>query len=96
MYIKIYKRYFRLLINILLVLLITIKFSNAENTINTSAKYALLIDHDTGRILLNKNADVKMAPASMSKLMTVYLAFEAIKQERMNLDTELIVSENAW
>ena len=54
------------------------------------------MDHDTGRILLNKNSDVKMSPASMSKLMTIYLTFEAIKQERINLDTELVVSENAW
>ena len=37
-----------------------------------------------------------MSPASMSKLMTIYLTFEAIKQDRMNLDTELVVSENAW
>ena len=91
-----YKSYFKILINILFILFISIKNSNSDTTINTSAKYALLMDHDTGRILLNKNSDVKMSPASMSKLMTIYLTFEAIKQERINLDTELVVSENAW
>ena len=87
---------FKIMIKIIIILLVITKISNAQNTINTSAKYALLIDHETGRILLNKNSDIKMSPASMSKLMTIYLAFEAIKQERMNLDTELVVSENAW
>ncbi len=68
----------------------------AARIINTSAKEALLIDFDTNRILLNKNANVKMAPASMSKLMTIYMAFEALEQDRIYLDTELIVSEKAW
>ena len=96
MFIKFSKNYVEILGHILLLLLLSINFSHAENIINTSAKYAILIDHDTGRILLNKNSHVSMSPASMSKLMTIYLAFEAMKQERMNLDTELIVSENAW
>ena len=68
----------------------------AARIINTSAKEALLIDFDTNRILLNKNANVKMAPASMSKLMTIYMAFEALEQDRIYLDTELVVSEKAW
>ena len=96
MYTKYNKSYFKILSSIILMILFTIKFSNAENIINTSAKYAILIDHDTGRILLNKNSDVPMSPASMSKLMTIYMAFEAIEQERMSLETELLVSENAW
>jgi len=96
MYINFIKSYLKIFINILLLLFVTIKFTNAQNTINTSAKFAILIDHETGRILLNKNSDASMSPASMSKLMTIYLTFEAIKQDRMNLDTELVVSENAW
>ena len=63
-----YKSYFKILINILFILFISIKTSNADTTINTSAKYALLMDHDTGRILLNKNSDVKMSPASMEQI----------------------------
>jgi serine-type D-Ala-D-Ala carboxypeptidase (penicillin-binding protein 5/6) len=95
-----YKKYeincFKLITFFIIIMLVTIKLSNAENIINTSAKYAILIDHDTGRILLNKNSDTSMSPASMSKLMTIYLIFEAIKQDRINLDTELVVSEKAW
>ena len=44
-----YKSYFKILINILFILFISIKTSNADTTINTSAKYALLMDYDTGR-----------------------------------------------
>ena len=70
--------------------------SQSERNINTSAKYAILIDYETGRVLLNKSSNIPTAPASMSKLMTIYLAFEALKQDRISLDTKLIVSENAW
>ena len=70
--------------------------SKSERNISTSAKYAILIDYETGRVLLNKSSDIPTAPASMSKLMTIYLAFEALKQDRISLDTKLIVSENAW
>ena len=54
------------------------------------------MDYDTGRVLLEKASKIPTAPASMSKLMTIYMAFEALKQERISLDTELVVSENAW
>ena len=81
MYINFIKSYLKIFIKVLLLLFVTIKLTNAQNTINTSAKFAILIDHETGRILLNKNSDASMSPASMSKLMTIYLTFEAIKQD---------------
>jgi serine-type D-Ala-D-Ala carboxypeptidase (penicillin-binding protein 5/6) len=84
------------MLSVIIIGLFNLKHSLSETTINTSAKYAILIDYDTGRVLLNKSSNVAMAPASMSKLMTIYMAFEAIKQDRINLDTLLLVSENAW
>ena len=93
---KTYKiKLINMLINFLFLIVITEEIK-AERIINTSAKQALLIDFNTDRILLNNNADVSMAPASMSKLMTVYLAFEALAQKRVKLNTNLIVSEKAW
>ena len=88
----------KLLKNFLLIVAVIMFSSNlyAARVISTNAKQALLIYFETNRILLNKNADVPMAPASMSKLMTIYLAFEALEQKRISLDTELIVSEKAW
>ena len=88
--------FFKVLLSITILCLFNLKQSLSNTTINTSAKYAILMDYDTGRILLNKNSNVTMAPASMSKLMTIYIAFEAIKQDRISLDTILVVSEKAW
>lgn len=62
----------------------------------TAAKQALLMDADTHTVLLNKNADEQMHPSSMSKLMTVYVAFQRLKDGRMKLTDELSVSEKAW
>lgn len=64
--------------------------------LTTIASHALLMDAETGTILFEKNADKKMHPASMSKLMTAYLIFEALKKGTYTLDTEFIVSDNAW
>ena len=86
----------KVLLSILILFLFNLNNAFSQTITNTSAKYAILMDYDSGRILLNKNSKVAMAPASMSKLMTIYMVFEAIKLDRISLDTELLVSENAW
>ncbi|MBU1664937.1 MAG: D-alanyl-D-alanine carboxypeptidase [Gammaproteobacteria bacterium] len=60
------------------------------------ARAWLLIDTDSGLPLAEKNADESVEPASLTKLMTAYLAFSAIKEGRLALDQELPVSEKAW
>lgn len=64
--------------------------------LETAAKQAILIDHDTGQVLFEKNADESMPTSSMSKVMTIYLVFEALKTGQITLDTEFLVSEKAW
>ncbi|WP_375553973.1 D-alanyl-D-alanine carboxypeptidase family protein [Roseovarius mucosus] len=61
----------------------------------TSAKAAYVMDVTTGTVLLDKNADTPMPPASMSKLMTLYVAFEAVRSGRLTLDERLPVSQHA-
>lgn len=61
----------------------------------TRAKSAYVVDLNTGTVLLNKNADVPLPPASMSKLMTLYIAFEALRDGRLSLTEKLPVSEHA-
>jgi len=61
----------------------------------TEARAAYVIDHNTGQVLLSHNADLPLPPASMSKLMTVLMAFEAIQQGRLTLDTRVPVSAHA-
>ncbi|KAA2215186.1 D-alanyl-D-alanine carboxypeptidase family protein [Teichococcus oryzae] len=64
--------------------------------VDTQARQAFLIDAETGAVLLEKNADERMPPSSMSKLMTMYVVFDMLKQGRLRLDQELPVSETAW
>ncbi|WP_299651642.1 D-alanyl-D-alanine carboxypeptidase family protein [uncultured Jannaschia sp.] len=61
----------------------------------TQAGSAIVVDHNTGQVLLSKNADVPLPPASMSKLMTLNMVFEALEDGRLTLETELPVSEHA-
>ena len=71
-------------------------YSSSAVAYDTSAKHAFLIDFDTDQVLFEKNADVLMPPASMSKIMTAYLAFEEIKSGRLKLEDKILISENAW
>lgn len=66
------------------------------DTIETNAREAIVVDFQTGAVLLEKNADVRMPPASMSKLMTIAMAFEALKNGSLALDDTVAVSEKAW
>ncbi len=61
----------------------------------TRATAAYVLDQTTGTVLLEKNADAPLPPASMSKLMTIYMTFEAIAQGVLRIDEKLPVSENA-
>ncbi len=78
--------------------LIAILFAGAAGAapIETAAGNAILIDHDTGTVLLEKAADDPVPPASMSKLMTLYMVFDKLKHGEMKLDDTLPVSEKAW
>lgn len=62
---------------------------------DTGAKAAYVVDLGTGTVLLNKNADMPLPPASMSKLMTLYVAFEAIRDGRLSMEEKLPVSQHA-
>ncbi len=85
----------RLVLGLWLVLALMLA-PHAANAYETAAKAAILIDHDTGQVLYEKNADEPLPPASMSKLMTVYMVLERLKDGRLHLDDELSVSEKAW
>jgi serine-type D-Ala-D-Ala carboxypeptidase (penicillin-binding protein 5/6) len=64
--------------------------------IDTQATHAMILEAETGAVLLDKGADERMPPASMSKVMTAYLVFDMLKQGRAKLEDELPVSEHAW
>ncbi|GAA6161213.1 D-alanyl-D-alanine carboxypeptidase family protein [Ruegeria sp. HU-ET01832] len=62
---------------------------------DTSARAAYVMDQTTGTVLLSKDAEQPLPPASMSKLMTLYVAFEALRDGRLTLNETLPVSEHA-
>lgn len=82
-----------LALTFLLVLLIPSALWAAQTT---SAKQALIIDYETGQVLLNKNADQQMPTSSMSKVMTMYMVFDALEKGVITLDSKFRVSDKAW
>lgn len=62
----------------------------------TNAKQAIVVDVETGQVLLEKDADTPMATSSMSKVMTIYAVFDALKKKKLSLDDTFVVSEKAW
>jgi D-alanyl-D-alanine carboxypeptidase (penicillin-binding protein 5/6) len=75
---------------------VTARAAEPAATIETAAREAILIDATTGAVLMEKDADVAMPPASMSKIMTAYMVFTRLKEGRLKLDDTLPVSEKAW
>ncbi len=71
-------------------------FVAPAGAIETTAKQAIVIDYDTGNVLFAKDADERVGPASMTKMMTVYLLFERLQDGRLSLEDTLPVSEKAW
>lgn len=73
-----------------------IAMSGNANAFETKAKNAILMDYETGAYLFTKNHQDMIAPASMSKLMTIYVLLSKIKDGEVSLDDKYTVSENAW
>lgn len=82
---------------ICIVLIFIFLFSNQvfANNITLNAKSGILIEATTGKILLEQNADEKLPIASVTKVMTLVLIYDAIKYERIKLDDIVTVSQHA-
>ena len=85
-------------IKLIIVFVIVITFTNSTfaSSFVTNAKYAILMDYNTGTVLYEKQADEQMFPASMSKIMTALLVFDRLPEGVLKLDTRLLVSKKAW
>ncbi|WP_127753101.1 D-alanyl-D-alanine carboxypeptidase family protein [Devosia sp. 1566] len=68
----------------------------AQANFDTKAKFAVLMDEESGTVIFQKDGDVPMEPASMAKLMTVAVVFNEVRAGRVNLTDEFFVSEHAW
>jgi serine-type D-Ala-D-Ala carboxypeptidase (penicillin-binding protein 5/6) len=83
----------KLIVTLIIVLLQTSK-SFAE--LEVDARHVILQDHKSGKILFEKNADDKIYPASMTKIMTAIVTFDLLKKGETSLDEKIIISEKAW
>ena len=64
--------------------------------LDTVARWACILDYGSGATLLEKNADERMPPSSLTKMMTAYVTFGMLRAGRLKLDQALPVSERAW
>ena len=70
--------------------------ATASPGMETTAKQAYIVDLQTGTVLLEKDIATPTPPASLSKLMTLYMVFERLKQGKLSLDDKFVVSRKAW
>lgn len=63
---------------------------------DTKAKFAILMDEQSGTVIFQKDADLPMEPASMAKLMTIAVVFNEVRDGRVHMSDEFFVSEHAW
>lgn len=76
-------------------LIAALMMTTAAQAFDTRAGSAYVVDQTTGTVLMSKNADVALPPASMSKLMTLYVLFEALENGTVTMDTTFAVSARA-
>ena len=85
---------------LIIVLIALSSFSSAQNmrpaAPEIAAKAWILIDANTGTVLLENNADKQLPPASLAKMMTTYLVSNEINEGRLTEDAEVLISDNAW
>jgi D-alanyl-D-alanine carboxypeptidase (penicillin-binding protein 5/6) len=79
-----------------LILLFLSSISNSFSNIEIKVRTAILQDFLSGEILYEKDPDIQIYPASMTKIMTSIIAFDLIKSGNLSLDDKFIVSEKAW
>ncbi len=70
--------------------------AQAQVMMETPAKQAILVDHATGTVLFEKNAEQSMPPSSMSKLMTLYILFDRLASGGLDMEDTFYVSKKAW
>ena len=79
-----------------MIVLVSATAGAQEAGFKTEARYAILIDSRSGKIFFEKDSNELMAPASMSKIMTMLMVFERLRNKRIKLSDEFTISENAW
>jgi serine-type D-Ala-D-Ala carboxypeptidase (penicillin-binding protein 5/6) len=99
-YLKSFATYRLLLLFLLFTFLSKANAEEAESLTPSpptiAASSHILQDYNTGKVLAENNADAKLAPASLTKILTVYVVFEEIKNGHLHLEDKVTISQNAW
>ncbi|MBI1214580.1 MAG: D-alanyl-D-alanine carboxypeptidase [Alphaproteobacteria bacterium] len=86
----------KLMLSIAALLVLLTTGAPAYAQMSTTAKQAIVVDTGTGTVLFEKNANEHMPTSSMSKVMTAYMVFEALKNGSLHLKDKFTVSKKAW
>ena len=86
-------KYFKLFV---VFFIFSIFHQNAHSQFEVKANYVIMQDHFSGKILYEKDADARIYPASMTKIMTTIVVFDLLKNGETSLDEMIVISENAW
>jgi len=90
------KRQIALVLLMAFCLCMLMPVSTRADSVDVEAESYILMDADSGKILLANNEDKKLPPASMTKIMTLLLALEDLEAGKVGLKDKVICSENAW
>ena len=81
---------------LLILFLVLFSFSHSLANPKIDVRTGILMDYHSGKILYEEDPDHKIYPASMTKIMTAIIAFDLLKEDKIKLSDEVIISENAW
>ena len=83
-------------VGVMMMTAVTAPASKASSDVPTVAEYVFVTDFNSGRVLMAKQQDLPMKPASMAKIMTTYIVFARIAEGSLALSDQFVVSEKAW
>ena len=85
-----------LVTGVIMMAVVTAPIAKASSDVPTVAEYVFVTDFSSGRVLMEKQHDLPMKPASMAKIMTTYIVFDRISEGSLALSDQFVVSEKAW
>ena len=82
--------------NLALFCILALSFTFLNHTAFANPRYSsIILEESSGKVLFSRNADKKLYPASLTKIMTLYLIFEALQQKKISLNSSMKVSKVA-
>jgi D-alanyl-D-alanine carboxypeptidase (penicillin-binding protein 5/6) len=85
-----------IMVSVALIIVFCISLVATAQDIDLKSPSAVLMDQGTGKVLFEKNPHEKLPPASITKIMTLLIAMEALESGKINLDDKVVISKNAW